>query len=266
MSMINDALRRAQTGTTPPPTPAQPASRGPSELAPIRMPSEALPPVIGANPAVPSIKLLDPVEERKSPLPMIFGIGFLLLVIGAAGAYWWAKAHGGFGKANVQARTASKETAELSGNVSATFQNPVAHAAEVFTAARNRGQEPEPVKAGTVAPEKSAAPVAAAPAPAPVPSSTARSSIVMGRPTPAATATAPTPAPVTPAAATAASQVTFPPLRLQSIYYRSNNPSVMINGRTLYVNDEVQGVTIAAIQPASVTLVLSGRTNVLTLR
>ena len=58
----------------------------------------------------------------------------------------------------------------------------------------------------------------------------------------------------------------FPPLRLQSIFYRPSNPSVMINGRTLFLNDEVQGVTVADIQPSSVTLVLSGHTNVLTLR
>ena len=58
----------------------------------------------------------------------------------------------------------------------------------------------------------------------------------------------------------------FPQLRLQSIFYRPANPSVMINGRTLYLDDEVQGVTVADIQPSSVTLVLSGHTNVLTLR
>ena len=58
----------------------------------------------------------------------------------------------------------------------------------------------------------------------------------------------------------------FPQLRLQSIFYRPSNPSVMINGRTLFLDDEVQGVTVADIQPSSVTLVLSGHTNVLTLR
>lgn len=67
-------------------------------------------------------------------------------------------------------------------------------------------------------------------------------------------------------AAVPAANVTFPQLRLQSIYYKPASPSVMINGRTLYVNDQVQGVTVAAIDPSSVTLVLSGRTNVLTLR
>jgi hypothetical protein len=60
--------------------------------------------------------------------------------------------------------------------------------------------------------------------------------------------------------------VRFPALKLQSIYYRSNSPSVMINGKTLFVTDEISGVTVADITPSSVTLVLSGQTNVLTLR
>ena len=60
--------------------------------------------------------------------------------------------------------------------------------------------------------------------------------------------------------------VKFPPLRLQSIFYRPSNPSVIINGKTLYLSDEIQGVIVADISLASVTLVLSGQTNVLTLR
>ena len=89
----------------------------------------------------------------------------------------------------------------------------------------------------------------------------------------ASSAAAPAPAPVAtapvaaaPADAAPQTPVTFPPLRLQSIYYKPSNPSVMINGRTLYLNEEIQGVTVAGIDPSSVTLVLSGRTNVLTLR
>ena len=83
-----------------------------------------------------------------------------------------------------------------------------------------------------------------------------------------AAAAAPAPvavvAPVTPARPV--EPVKFPPLRLQSIFYRPSSPSVMINNKTLYVDDTIQGVLVADIQPASVTLVLSGQTNVLTLR
>ena len=86
----------------------------------------------------------------------------------------------------------------------------------------------------------------------------------------AAAATAPLPvATATPAVAAPATPVPppkFPPLRLQSIFYRPSNPSVMINGRTLFLDDEIQGVIVADIHPSSVTLVLSGHTNILTLR
>ena len=60
--------------------------------------------------------------------------------------------------------------------------------------------------------------------------------------------------------------VKFPPLRLQSIFYRTENPSVIINNKTLFIHDEIQGVSVADIRSSSVTLVLSGQTNVLTLR
>jgi hypothetical protein len=69
-----------------------------------------------------------------------------------------------------------------------------------------------------------------------------------------------------PAVTVHATPVKFPPLRLQSIFYRRSNPSVMINGKTLFIGDEINGVRVADIQAANVTLVLSGQTNVLTLR
>jgi hypothetical protein len=60
--------------------------------------------------------------------------------------------------------------------------------------------------------------------------------------------------------------VQFPPLRLQGIYYKPNNPSVMVNNRTLFIGDQIQGVTVVSIDASSATLVLSGQTNILTLR
>jgi len=83
---------------------------------------------------------------------------------------------------------------------------------------------------------------------------------------PVVVAPAPASAPVPAAVVPVQPPPKFPPLRLQSIFYRPANPSVMINGKTLFLDDEIQGVVVADIQPASVTLVLSGHTNVLTLR
>jgi hypothetical protein len=79
---------------------------------------------------------------------------------------------------------------------------------------------------------------------------------------------APIPATTAPPAVVAAPQPPpkFPALKLQGIFYRPADPSVMINGKTLFLDDQIQGVTVADIQPATVTLVLSGQTNILTLR
>jgi hypothetical protein len=93
--------------------------------------------------------------------------------------------------------------------------------------------------------------------------------VQVARPEPAAAKPIPAPAPVpvaAPAIVVPQAPVKFPPLRLQSIFYRPSNPSVIINGKTLFVTDEVNGVVVTDIQSSSVTLVLSGQTNVLTLR
>ncbi len=83
---------------------------------------------------------------------------------------------------------------------------------------------------------------------------------------PIPTATAPVVVAVPPPPTRPVEPVKFPPLRLQSIFFRPSSPSVMINNKTLYVDDQIQGVLVADIQASSVTLVLSGQTNVLTLR
>jgi hypothetical protein len=80
-----------------------------------------------------------------------------------------------------------------------------------------------------------------------------------------ATSATPTVASNTPPIAPRA-PVQFPPLRLQGIYYKPNNPSVMVNNRTLFIGDQIQGVTVVSIDASSATLVLSGQTNILTLR
>jgi hypothetical protein len=85
---------------------------------------------------------------------------------------------------------------------------------------------------------------------------------------PAAAAPVPVTVTVAPTAPTPVTHppVRFPPLRLQSIFFRPSSPSVIINGKTLFVSDEINGVTVADIQASSVTLVLNGQTNILTLR
>jgi hypothetical protein len=58
----------------------------------------------------------------------------------------------------------------------------------------------------------------------------------------------------------------WPTLRLQGIFFRPPNSSVVINSKTLYQDDEIQGVRIAEIDSHGVTVTLGGQTNVLHLR
>jgi hypothetical protein len=57
-----------------------------------------------------------------------------------------------------------------------------------------------------------------------------------------------------------------PPLKLQAIVFSRTRPSVMINGKTLFLGDKLNGSRVTAIDQESATLVASGQTNVLTLQ
>lgn len=57
----------------------------------------------------------------------------------------------------------------------------------------------------------------------------------------------------------------FPELRLQGIIFRSTNPLVLINGRTLTVGDEVDGAKITAVDKSSVKVEFNGETRTLRL-
>ena len=53
----------------------------------------------------------------------------------------------------------------------------------------------------------------------------------------------------------------FPPMKLQGIYYRVGDSTVLINGRNLTIGDEIDGVKIADIDRQSVTLEFQGQTK-----
>jgi hypothetical protein len=56
-----------------------------------------------------------------------------------------------------------------------------------------------------------------------------------------------------------------PPLRLQAIVFNPRRPSVVINGRTLFVGEKLGDSRVVAIDQESATLVGAGRTNILTM-
>lgn len=60
--------------------------------------------------------------------------------------------------------------------------------------------------------------------------------------------------------------VNFPPMQLQAIYYRLSKPSALINNRTLYLGDEIEGARVVAIERHTVRLEMGGRTKDLTLK
>ena len=77
-------------------------------------------------------------------------------------------------------------------------------------------------------------------------------------------ATATAPASTNALTAAAASQAAVPPLKLNAIFFRARNPSVVINSKTLYIGDKVAQAKVLAIDRESVTLEKGGQTNVLT--
>ncbi len=52
--------------------------------------------------------------------------------------------------------------------------------------------------------------------------------------------------------------VNFPALKLQGIFFRLHNPSVLINNRTLFIGSKVDGVTVTEIKRTKVVLELGG--------
>ena len=77
-------------------------------------------------------------------------------------------------------------------------------------------------------------------------------------------ATATAPAPEVPAKP--AGPRPFPELKLQGIYFRIKDPSVMINGKTLMIGDLVADVTVLKIERKDVTVELDGQQKVLRLQ
>jgi MSHA biogenesis protein MshK len=68
-------------------------------------------------------------------------------------------------------------------------------------------------------------------------------------------------------AATPTVPVAAPPtFRLQGITFSATAPSALVNGRTVFVGDEVDGAMVTRIDQRSVTLAVEGRTQVLRMR
>ena len=238
MSQINDALRRASHASKnpgeaaapplpPPPLPEVESSDSGDSEVPLPITSDMLvPPVIGLD-----------APRKSSRMPIVLIILVVFCGAGAAGFYLVRKVK----KANANFTTKmEKQLALLDEAIERGSSNALTNA----------------VSPTRIIPNASVVTAA----------SNTITSTAIGTPKPAPAPAPPVKAPAVSAAMASSTPAKFPPLRLQSIFYRPSNPSVMINGKLLCISDEIQGVLVADIQPASVTLVLSGYTNVLTLR
>jgi len=61
--------------------------------------------------------------------------------------------------------------------------------------------------------------------------------------------------------APAARKVVFPPLRLEGVVFQGAKSSALVNGKVVYVGDDVDLVEVVSIQPDHVVMVLEGQTN-----
>lgn len=209
MSLINDALRRAQ----------QEQQRAPASTASLA--------------SLPALRPVEPRPTGESSKWILILLAFFL--IAAAGMFLWLGLRQTTTSPPLLA-TSLPATPPTAASLPATVAPPADPVVKTAPVVAPPAAVEPPVQTNTVTVVVTnfvgvAAPVTNSP-PAPLP----------------------TPAPV------------FPTLKLQGIFYRPSNPSVMLNGKTLFLNDEVDKVKVTAITQTSVTVVWSGQTNVLTLR
>lgn len=82
----------------------------------------------------------------------------------------------------------------------------------------------------------------------------------------AASPAATSPAAATPLVAAPPARQEFPTLKLQGIYYRLSSPSALINGKTLYVGDEIDDAKLVKIERFNVTMQFGAETRVFKLQ
>ncbi|MCF7765217.1 MAG: hypothetical protein K9N62_16240 [Verrucomicrobia bacterium] len=247
MSLINEALKRARL---------------------LRKPPEGEVPPEGANPPEPpdpSEPPLEPVEEDPAPKRSSKLLVPLCVALAVCGIWflwkWWSDPG------------VTPKTGPVQASVSAKPELPATPVSEgqSQTAVSDATQTSEPADPGPVTSEPQT-PVAAVRGESPEPvtetdgvaSATPEAPVVAARESQpavveavASTETeAPPPEPVFDLQP--ARPVNFPPLKLQGIFFRLHNPSVLINNRTLFIGSKVDGVTVTEIKRTKVVLELGG--------
>jgi hypothetical protein len=195
------------------------------------------------------------LNPADTPGPLInlsrLAVPILVVVLAAGGWFVWKWWSGGptdptaAGPVSTNKTTNASQSTAAGANKAGSAKSPALvkaldSAKETVAAVQERNADPG--SAGTTAP--SIAPAEAAPAPV------------------AATGTA---ADATAATASEPARE-FPPLKLQGIFYRLKNPSALINGQTVLVGQQVEGVQIASIDRNTVVVQLDGQSRELKLK
>ena len=253
MSLINDALRRANSDR----------SSGPQAAAP-----------------VPPMQPVDPSPASPRILPwaiLIFGVGILAI----AAALWFRP------KSTPQvARNETSTPVAAAAPIAAPIESPAPQPSTPVTGStvikaepqtsqpsQRFAAAPEPVKTTTpvepaVQPTQSTAPIAAVtatpPQPEPTPAPVVREQPAETKPSEVQIAAA-APAPAETQTVSPEPRQTQAP-RLQAIYYRFKKPTVVINGKTLSPGQSADGIKVVSIQRTSVEVVQGGKYRTLTLQ
>lgn len=238
MSLINEALKRANQAQQTPPAAAAPQKTEPQ---------------------------MRPVEHKKSsPVPLLLGIAMTVCLLGGA-MLVWKGAQQKPAPVVVDAKTSPVAPAPVAPSeaprVVAAVEPPVNKAVSVAEIPSEKPAAistapPVTASAIEVKPAQNQVAVSATPVEAPE-----KSRVLAGEPDPNQTAAAQTAAtPVTTPAVE-----TFPQVKLQGIFYSKNAPSAVLNGKTLLVGGSVKGARVTKIEQDSVTLEWKGETRVLEL-
>lgn len=202
-----------------------------------------------ANPDLPAgIPVLQPAPDQKrgSALPILVLVVLAAVLVAAffmmRGKPAETQAKGPPQPSAPQPAAAKSETAAPAPGAGAGLANSLKQAAAVADKVSDLNKE------GIAAAEAVAASAPAAPQPV----------------------TAPAPAPIATAAPVVAAQAPKPAeppvFKLQAIFFRLNNPSAVINGKTIRKGDILDGAKILDIQRNAVELELSGARQTLSLR
>jgi hypothetical protein len=232
MSLINDALKRAR------------------QKKPESAPGSATP--------------LQPVENTSPPRRLsVLVIPVALLAAGLAGWFFWqwwnqptevVKVASAPSAATNRAAASNTIAARLTGALTTTSNvvQSVNRLRADADAAFQTNLVSAPVPAKTVATSAVEMPTVATPAPG------------KGSNTVAASVPEPTTQSISPLPQTRSGA--FPSLTVQAIYFRLSKPSVLINNRTLYIGDEIEGARVVGIERYTVKLEMGGKTKELTIK